>query len=300
MKQQQLIPDAAEKLRTRFREEGMSGSLVAEFRHIIYSYYRKHKRRFPFREEETTRDPYRVLISEVMLQQTQANRVVEKFLNFVKHFPDLKALHESTIEDVLKQWVGLGYNRRALALKKIAGILLKKFNGKIPPDVKILESLPFIGPNTAASISTFAFNRPNIFIETNIRTVYIYFFFNHDKSREKIDDRKILPLVESTLDRERPREWYYALMDYGVMLKKKYKNVFVRKSKVYVKQKKFEGSTRQARGKILKQLLTGPANLDGIIKNTALERGVVDLLLKRMVNEGFISLENGVYAIRRT
>ncbi|MFX1337395.1 MAG: hypothetical protein ACFFDK_02155 [Promethearchaeota archaeon] len=157
-----------------------------------------------------------------MLQQTQTRRVSEKFLNFVRKFPNFKALSESSLEEVLKAWQGLGYNRRAIALKKIAETVITEYEGILPDSIEILKSFPQIGHNTASSIAAFAFNKPSIFIETNIRRVYIYFFF---PQKQKVDDKNILPIVKKTIDNENPREWYYALMDYGVMLKKNILNL---------------------------------------------------------------------------
>ncbi len=190
-----------------------------------------------------------------MLQQTQTSRVVPKFDKFITKFPNFEALAEADFSEVLRSWKGLGYNRRARYLQEAAEIVADRYAGNLPDDPDLLVTLPGIGPATAASISTFAFNRPLAFIETNIRTVYLHFFFRNE---EGVDDRQIMVLVENTVDKERPREWYYALMDYGVMLKKTIGNLNTR-SKHYSKQSRFEGSDRQLRGKILQLLLDNPA-----------------------------------------
>ncbi|MFX1258294.1 MAG: A/G-specific adenine glycosylase, partial [Promethearchaeota archaeon] len=199
-----------------FRENGLTLDVIQLFRDIIYSYYKQYGRDFPFRKKIT---PYYVLISEIMLQQTQTTTVSKKFLNFIKIFSDFESLAKAPLKELLKAWQGLGYNRRALALKKIAQTIVHKYNGKLPDKIGILEGFPQIGKATASSIVTFAFNKPEIFIETNIRRVYIYFFF---PQRNNIADKEILPIVEKTIDLSSPRKWYYALMDYGVMLKKYY------------------------------------------------------------------------------
>jgi len=185
-----------------------------------------------------------------MLQQTQVDRVTEKYQQFIKVFPDVPALARAPLKTILKVWQGLGYNRRALALKKIAHIVAKQYNNKIPRALDELVALPGIGQATASEILAFAFNQPTVFIETNIRSVFIHFFF---PDREDVSDDEILPLVEKTLDRSNPRKWYYALMDYGVTLKKRYTNPS-RKSAHYNKQSPFNGSNRQVRGKILRFL----------------------------------------------
>ena len=218
------------------------------FRSIIFHYYLGHRREFPWREEIS---PYRVFVSEVMLQQTQTSRVLPKFAEFIIKFPDFETLAQADFSEVLRSWKGLGYNRRARYLQEAAEIVADRFAGTLPDDPDLLITLPGIGPATAASICTFAFNRPLAFIETNIRTVYLHFFFREE---EDVDDRQIMTVVRATVDKERPREWYYALMDYGVMLKKTIGNLNTR-SRHYSKQSRFEGSDRQIRGKILQLLL---------------------------------------------
>jgi A/G-specific adenine glycosylase len=189
-----------------------------------------------------------------MLQQTQTDRVVEKYQLFIKTFPNFRSLAKSPLSKVLQVWQGMGYNRRAISLHKIAQIVVDKYQGKLPESVEELIELPGIGHYTASAIGAFAFNQPTAFIETNIRRVYIHFFF---QKKRKVDDKDILPLVEQTVDKKNPREWYYALMDYGVMLGKQVPNPN-RKSAHYAKQSKFEGSNRQIRGLILKILLKQP------------------------------------------
>lgn len=200
----------------------------------------------PWRE---TDDAYAIMVSEVMLQQTQVDRVIPKFESFMKAFPTAADLAEASFKDVLAQWTGLGYNRRAKWLQEAAQEIVRL--GSFPSDVDELVKLKGIGPNTAAAICVYAFNQPEVFVETNIRAVYIYHFF---EDAADVHDRDILQLVTETMDRQNPREWYWALMDYGVHLKKTHKNP-ARRSKHHTKQSKFEGSRRQVRGNILKLLL---------------------------------------------
>lgn len=277
-----------------FKEDGLTSEVINLFQKIVYKYYKNNKRKFPFREKIS---PYNVLVSEIMLQQTQTGRVSEKFLKFINKFPDFLSLSNVSLEEVLKQWKGLGYNRRAIALKKIAEIVISEYDGKLPDSVKILKSFPQIGHNTASSIITFAFNKPTVFIETNIRRVYIYFFF-HNKS--KINDKEILSVVEKTIDKTKPREWYYALMDYGVMLKKTHPDLS-KKSAHYRKQTPFKGSTRQIRGKILEILIKQGkieiANLQGVIE--IIEKEKVDHILNQLEKEGFIEIKEDIIYLRK-
>ncbi len=221
---------------------------VRKFRSIIYGYYRKHKRDFPWRN---TDDPYHILVSEIMLQQTQTGRVTEKYIEFINAFPTVQALAIAPLREVLAVWQGMGYNRRARYLHELAGRVVESHGGAVPDAPEELSKLPGIGGATAASICAFAFNRPVVFIETNIRAVFIHFFF---PDGEEVSDRDILPLAEAALDRKEPHRWYSALMDYGAMLKKRHPNPS-RKSAHHKKQKPFAGSRRQLRGAALRAIL---------------------------------------------
>jgi len=217
------------------------------FQITVYDYYLKNKRQFIWRENIT---PYSILVSEIMLQQTQTSRVVPKFIAWLEKFPTIESLAQASDFDVLSAWQGLGYNRRGLALGCIAKTVVTQFNGKLPNDPVILQTFPAIGPNTAGSICAFAFNRPTTFIETNIRTVFTHTFF---PGQSNIDDKQLLPLIEETVDATNPQEWYYALMDYGVYLKQQFPKINSA-SKHHTPQKKFHGSARQVRGIIIKIL----------------------------------------------
>ncbi len=229
-----------------------------EFQRIILVHYAEHGRDLPWRH---TRDPYAILVSEVMLQQTQTERVIPKYEQWLDRFPNISELAQASLADVLQLWQGLGYNRRAKALKDIAEMVMSRYGGAIPDSRDTLMAFPGIGHYTASAICTFAFDQPLIFIETNIRRVFIHFYFPNsvggDGHERKVHDRELLPLVERTLNRKDPRTWYYALMDYGAMLKGKVENPN-RRSAHYSRQSRFEGSDRQIRGIILRELLDVP------------------------------------------
>ena len=226
---------------------------IASFREFIWTFYSTNKRNFAWRNTE---NPYHVVVSELMLQQTQTYRVEPKFEAFIAEFPDFEALAQASLRNVLSLWQGLGYNRRGKYLQQIAQAVMQEHAGRLPADTELLRALPGIGPYTAGSICAFAFNKPTVFIETNIRAVYLHTFF---KDVQKVPDAELLPLIAATLDAGNPREWYYALMDYGVELKKSGKNPNVR-SKHHTVQSKFEGSDRQIRGRII-ALLTAHEQL---------------------------------------
>ncbi len=218
-----------------------------EFQEIIWQKGNELFRPMPWRED--TR-PYYVLVSEIMLQQTQVDRVILKFEAFIARFPSFEVLAEATLGDVLTMWSGLGYNRRAKFLHEAARMLVGEFSGKFPESIEELIKLPGIGINTAGAIMTYSFNRPVVFIETNVRTVYFYHFFSNEAS---VTDKQLKEIVENTLDREHPREWYWALMDYGSYLKRQGAGMNS-VSKHYKKQAPLKGSLREIRGQILKEL----------------------------------------------
>ena len=337
-----------------------------KFRKIIYDYYRANARDLPWRK---TRDPYRIFVSELMLQQTQVESVIPKYERFIVAFPDFGALARAPLRKILALWKGLGYNRRALYLKRAAEIIACDYNGMLPRDVEELAKLPGIGQATASAIAAFAFNKPVVFIETNIRRVFIHHFFNygfdnsfagtgrssrpardadtilsaqkfplsaenqafcvcencrqknhrnhtydyqffsleHDdyrcrqgnhpwpqreidaceicrtKHRQQslISDAEIFPLVEKMLDRKNPRRWYNALMDYGAMFGKQFPNPN-RRSKHYVKQKPFEGSDREIRGKILEALLAKSQTEAALIASIGSTYGVDNSYAERV------------------
>lgn len=232
-----------------------------------------------------TTDPYKILVSEIMLQQTQVSRVLVKYEEFIRVFPDFKTLARAPLSKILGVWQGMGYNRRAVFLKKLAEIVAKDYKGKLPQDPVLLEKLPGIGKATAGSICAFAFNLPVTFIETNIRRVFIHFFF---KDTQGVHDNDLLPLVEAAVDKKHAREWYWALMDYGTMLGKLVPNPN-RTSAHYVRQSAFRGSDRAVRGKILAYLLKHKsATLGGMSKgiNEPLER--TKKLTELLKQEGFL------------
>lgn len=264
---------------------------IASFKKIVRTYYKVHSRTFPWRK---TKNPYRILVSEVMLQQTQTGRVVSYYKTFLKQFPTIQILAQASLREVLSAWQGLGYNRRAKALRETAQIIVEKYNGTVPSTRKELERLPGIGPYIAGAILSFAYNKPAVFVETNIRTVFIHFFF---KGKNNVKDSDILPFVDQTLDKNNPREWYQALMDYGVMLKKNHLNPS-RRSVHHTLQSTFEGSDRQIRGRILKMLINErKLRKNEITKKIKKSSKRVNKQLTQLVTEGFIAVRNDIYMV---
>jgi A/G-specific adenine glycosylase len=274
--------DLISQLKNELDENGLTSQAANLFQKIIYNYYQENSRKFPWRE---TNNPYHILVSEIMLQQTQTKRVVKKYKQFIETFPDFESLAKASLREVLELWHGLGYNRRAKALKETANIVVEEFKGVLPSSSDILKKFPGIGEYTASAVATFAFNKPTLFIETNIRSVFLHFFFS---DRDDVKDTEIFPLIEKTLDASNPRIWYYALMDYGVLLKKRYKNPS-RKSAHYRKQSAFEGSNREIRGMILKILLDEKSLSEReIIQKLGKDTEKTKRNLKQLLKEGLV------------
>ena len=277
---------------TVYRKHGhLSKSTIQIFRSLIYRFYSGYGREFPWRH---TRDPYRILVSEIMLQQTQVERVLEKYEIFIERFPNVGALAHAPFEEVLSVWQGLGYNRRCLSLKRSAERIVAEHGGAVPHTMEVLTKLPGIGPATAAGILCFAYGKPALYLETNIRTLFIHLFFT---GRDGVHDREIRPLVEQTLYRENPREWYFALMDYGSMLKREVGNLNAR-SRHYTKQSPFKGSNRQLRGRILALLLNRPRLTTAqIIASLQVDTAKVSEIISTLEHEGFIHRNGLTYNI---
>ena len=256
---------------------------IEDFKKTVWEFYNQNKREFAWRQSPT---PYAVVVSEIMLQQTQTARVKDKFAAFTAMFGSFDELAAAPVQAVLKEWVGLGYNRRALALHGIAQKIVHEYGGILPNDVEVLRTFKGLGHATASSIVAFAYNKPTVFIETNIRAVFIHTFY---PQLDEVHDKELMPLIDLAVDMHNPREWYYALMDYGVHLKKLHKNPS-RKSRHHTVQSKFEGSDRQIRGAIVRTCT----------QDTVLSLSQLKLLLpfdvdrieqqyNALVKEGFIS-----------
>jgi A/G-specific adenine glycosylase len=277
--------------RRRPVQKPLPDAAVREFREIIYGYYKNYGRDLPWRR---TDDPYHILVSEVMLQQTRVGRVSIKFQEFLRAFPTIEALASTSLRDVLAVWQGMGYNRRARYLHDLAAQIKDSGEERIPGSPDELARLPGIGWNTAAAVCAFAFNLPVAFIETNIRAVFIYFFFH---GRDAVHDREILSFVEATLDRKDPRRWYSALMDYGAMLKMRRGNP-TRGSAHYKKQPPFKGSRRQVRGKILAALIAnGGMTLKQLAKAVDMPEDITTPIAEKLVGEGLVVKKGRVLLI---
>lgn len=216
---------------------------IRAFRRKVLGYYRRHGRSLPWRK---TTDPYRITVSEIMLQQTQVERVIPKYEAWIKRWPSWKKLAEASPRELLSAWSGLGYNRRGLFLGQLAKAVIREHDGVLPIDPKLLLTLPGIGPYTANAILIFAFNRPLVTIDTNIRKVLLHEF----RLPGAISKRELEQLAMRVLPKRNSRDWHNALMDYGsTALPRQIAGI-----PPVSKQSPFKGSLRQIRGEIIRQL----------------------------------------------
>lgn len=289
---------------------------IAQFQRHILAWYRHNRRDLPWRTSIRWRGdlpmfpkglgaeltPYRVLVSEIMLQQTQIPRVLQKYPEFLRAFPTFRALARAPRAKLFSVWQGMGYWRRALYLQACALRIQKDFGGRVPSDLQTLRELPGIGPYTAGAITCFAYQNANAFVDTNIRRVYIKFFFPYTKN---VSDADILPIAQSAVWLPNPREWHYALMDYGSMVLSKERTLNTQ-SAHYHKQTRFEGSTRFWRANIIRLLLTegslSQSKLSHYIKEKAQEEGYkipsVPPILTALKKDGMIcSSKRKIYSL---
>ncbi len=264
----------------------------------VWDYYKKHGRHtLPWRMIKKSlsadRQAYRILVSEIMLQQTQVDRVVPRYKSFLKKFPTIQKLSGAPLGEVLREWQGLGYNRRAKMLHECAQEIVQVYGGRFPRTQVELMKLPGIGAYTAGAIMAFAFTRGVPIIETNIRTVVIHHFFKDDTD---VSDAQVLEVVSHALDEGNPREWYYALMDYGAYIKKEFGNPNTR-SKHYIKQSPFKNSDRQIRGAILRLLAERSVTRKTFHKKLPFDIVRVDAQLERLTEEGMIAKKGGGFML---
>jgi A/G-specific adenine glycosylase len=272
----------------------LSRSQIAAFQKVVFDFYHTAGRHdLPWRQPDTHGffDPYAITVSEIMLQQTQVNRVLTKYLQFMSEFPTVSALSAAPLSEVIKAWAGLGYYRRARYLHQAAQAITGDCNGMFPQEVAVLMSLPGIGKNTAGAIAAYSFNLPVVFIETNIRTVYLHHFF---QDQVGISDAALLPLVQQTLPENMSRIWYWALMDYGSHLKSTVSNPS-RRSSHYTRQSQFKGSRREVRGQIIRKLTESAASLSEL--KQVVSSSQLESVLDDLVREGMISSNNTTYQL---
>lgn len=259
---------------------------VRVFQKKILSHYRDFGRRLPFR---TTTDPYKITVSEIMLQQTQVDRVIPFYQRWIKKFPNWKALAGASNKALLLAWSGLGYNRRALNLGRLAKTITQQYRGKLPTREEQLLPLPGIGPYTANAILIFAFNKPRVTIDTNIRRVLIHEL----KLRPSLSSSELKKVALQVLPNNNSRDWHNALMDYGALVLPRTPHI-----RPLTRQSKFVGSIRQIRGSIIRQL-TKQRSVSVISVAEGLHRPIAHVLqaARGLQKDGLVRLSRGVIRV---
>lgn len=226
-----------------------------------------------------------------MLQQTQVPRVIEKYTSFLKRFPNVRTLAKAPLSAVLKEWSGLGYNRRGKYLHDAAKVIVSEYKG----DMKRATAgrLPGVGPYTKAAVRTFAYNEPHMMIETNVRAVFIHYFFADDT---RVHDRDLVPLIETAAEGQDPRTWYWSLMDHGAYLKRLHVNP-TRKSASYAMQTPFSGSIREVRGAIIKALNDGAHGDLALANKLSFEGRMIRHALLGLKKDGLVVSSRGSWRI---
>ena len=281
--------------------ETPSPGQLAAFAQRVWQQGAQLYRDLPWRD---TRDPYAILVSEVMLQQTQVSRVLGRWEQWLEAFPTPQALAAAPVAPVLQLWQGMGYNRRALNLKRSAEEVVARFGGQVPQGHEELLSLPGVGPATAAGVRAFAFCQPGVYLETNVRTVFLHELY---QGRDKVPDTELEPLVAATCPEAGPRvrSWYYSLLDYGAHLKRTRPNPS-RRSAQHTRQSAFEGSHRQKRAYLLRRVLEAPASTGQLAADISqaertagrpeLTEGHTVAIMEELACEGFVELaEDGLW-----
>jgi A/G-specific adenine glycosylase len=256
---------------------------ILKFQDRIFSWWEFNKRDLPWRH---THDPYKILVSEVMLQQTQVLRVIAKYAEFIEAYPTVDCLANASTADVLKIWKGMGYNRRALYLKKAAQKVVDIYNGKFPDREKELMSLPGLGKYTARAILVFAFKKDIAAVDTNIRQIITHFFFNDVLQKEKI----IQEVADRLVPQDKSWEWHQALMDYGAIATPKLKIKKIKKSRGIP----FKETNRYFRGKIMNILREGNVRELDVLKQFHKPTEFLISIIDGLVRDGLVERKKGM------
>ncbi len=268
----------------------------ARFKKEIMKYYRQNGRHdLPWRHDTS---PYSIVVSEIMLQQTQVARVIEFYNKWMKMWPSFCDLASAELHEVLKVWKGLGYNIRAIRLHKLSKEIIEKYNGVFPCNFEDINKLSGIGPYTAGAIMNFSYKKATSIIETNIRRVYIHHYFYN---KQNIDDKVLCPVIMQTMNQANPQVWFWALMDYGSSLPKILKFNANRQSKHYTKQSKFQDSDRFFRSKILSTVVENKLiSIEEIFSILGNDKERSSKIVNKMIKENILTDLGGKYVLNES
>jgi A/G-specific adenine glycosylase len=259
---------------------------IQRFQKKVFSFYKRYRRKLPWRK---TSDSYKILLSELMLQQTQVNRVILYYEKWITRWPTIDALASASLAEVLKMWIGLGYNTRAVNLHKAARKIVTTFDSDVLEAMKQYKEIPGVGRYTSQAVQIFSTNTDLVTVDTNIRRIFIHEF----NLPETVTDKALWELAERCLPRGKSRDWHNALMDYGAL--------FLTAKKTGIKpktqQSKFEGSDRQIRARILRCLLKEKMSLSELEKTVRIEQIRLTQILDKMMNEKIIMKKNNSYQL---
>jgi A/G-specific adenine glycosylase len=256
------------------------------FQKKVSSFYKRNRRQLPWRN---TTDPYNILLSELMLQQTQVNRVILYYAKWITKWPTIDALASASLTEILDAWMGLGYNTRAVNLHKTARKIVTKFNSDVLEGMKHYKDLPGVGKYTSQAVQIFSANADIITVDTNIRRIFI----NEFNLSEKVTDKALWELAGRCLPRGKSRDWHNALMDYGALFLTAKKTGIKPKTK----QSRFEGSDRQIRARILRCLLKEKMSLSELEKTLEIEQMRLRQILDKMSTEKIVMEKNNSYQL---
>lgn len=267
-----------------------------EFQAFIFAWWEKNKRDLPWRR---THNPYRILVAEIMLQQTQVLRVIPKYAEFIEAYPTLNSLARASTADMLRLWKGIGYNRRALYLKKTAEMVVGEYNGKFPKEEQLLVELPGLGTYTARAILVFAYKQNIAAVDTNIRKTITHFFFDGKPQKEKI----IQSVADQLVPKGKSWEWHQALMDYGALALPRTVNpdpIGVNREQI-TKKKPFKDSNRFFRGRIIDILREKEMKELELIDDCAREydrsEDFIQSILQGLEKDALIVRKNGILTL---
>jgi A/G-specific adenine glycosylase len=288
----------------------VSSDLTPEVASAVLSWGEGARRDLPWRR---TRDPWAVLVSELMLQQTQVSRVLAKYHEFVEAYPTPAACASSPLADVIRRWSGLGYNRRAVSLHASACMIMQEFAGRVPNSLSALRRLPGVGPYTARAVLAFAFETDAAVVDTNIARVLARM------RGRSLTPKEVQVAADAALENGRALEWNQSLMDLGALLCTPRLPCCARcplaprcawrggqeadpaegSAGVSGGQSRFEGSDRQGRGRLVRALRTAPVTPDdlGAVMGWPADPDRANRVAATLVDDGLVRVVDRSYRL---